>query len=276
MTYNLEIPFPGRRQQLILREANGVSIRQRHDNYFDATAMCRAYGKLFANWRQLDGTQAFLEELALNIGIPIIELVQSRIGRDGGTWVHERVAIKLADWCSPKFAVIVNGWIYDLMHGLPVNTGAVQQADPFLAKMLDERDAKLLDAIKQAVRDEVPTPRREFLASTRDRILTEYLRQNPHGMDPTGRTLILERADSRPRFITGEGELHHMNGPYCVDFRDGLPVAAWFHAILSRDREQTGAAWRRARTAHRHFLDIYDAGDLLDTLAPPIRLIRRR
>ena len=34
-------------------------------------------------------------------------LVDSRQGRNGGTWVHPRVAIHFASWISPKFAAAV-------------------------------------------------------------------------------------------------------------------------------------------------------------------------
>lgn len=59
------------------REFNGIKIRQRaSDNYLDATAMCQANGKLFADYQRLKTTQEFLEALSLNMGIPIIKLIQ--------------------------------------------------------------------------------------------------------------------------------------------------------------------------------------------------------
>lgn len=98
----------------VMHDVAGVRIGQRvTDGYLDATAMCRAHGKLFAHYRQTQQTEAFLEALAETIAIPIVDLVQSTEGRGGGTWVHPQVAVNLAQWCSPKFAVIVTQWVVE-------------------------------------------------------------------------------------------------------------------------------------------------------------------
>ena len=34
-----------------------------------------------------------------------------------GTWVHPQVAINLAQWLSPKFAVLVSKWVFEWMSG---------------------------------------------------------------------------------------------------------------------------------------------------------------
>jgi len=116
-------------QQLVLpvdelnREFNGVKIRQRtSDNYLDATAMCQANGKLFADYERLKTTQEFLGELSSVMGIPIteqnqilIKVIQGGKPQNQGTWVHPQVSINLAQWCSPKFAVLVTEWIFELM-----------------------------------------------------------------------------------------------------------------------------------------------------------------
>jgi hypothetical protein len=51
-------------------------------------------------------------------GIPVFELIQIRKGspaNGGGTWVHENIALHLAQWCSPAFAVQVTEWIKELI-----------------------------------------------------------------------------------------------------------------------------------------------------------------
>ena len=90
------------------------------DGYVNATAMCRAVGKLFADYRRLGVTQAFLEELSRSMGIPIDLLVftnASGLNEHRGTWVHPDVAINLGQWCSPKFAVAVSRWVREWMAG---------------------------------------------------------------------------------------------------------------------------------------------------------------
>jgi hypothetical protein len=106
---------------IIPHEVDGNLINQRAaDGYVNATAMCKAVGKNFADYRRLVNTEAFLKELSSVMGIPITGLVVSFQGgrpQDQGTWVHPDVAINLGQWCSPKFAVAVSRWVSDWMAG---------------------------------------------------------------------------------------------------------------------------------------------------------------
>lgn len=130
-------------EELIRRESNGVEIRQTtKEGYFDATAMCRAHGKLFAHWRENASTEEYLAALALNIGIPIVRLVVSLTGRYGGTWVHPLVANRLAQWLSPAFAITVDKWIEDLKHG---RYPRAQESDPSVLPILDRHAAQIED-----------------------------------------------------------------------------------------------------------------------------------
>jgi len=109
---------------IITHDIDGAVIAQREtDGYLNASAMCKAAGKLFGHYRENKQTMAYLEELAGSIGIPIDRLVVTIM--DGandlrGTWVHPYVAIHLAQWLSPRFAVQVSKWVYnwtvDLRH----------------------------------------------------------------------------------------------------------------------------------------------------------------
>ena len=106
---------------IIPHEVDGKLINQRAvDGYVNATAMCKAVSKNFADYRRLLNTEAFLKELSSVVGIPITELVYSYQGgnpQTQGTWVHPDVAINLGQWCSPKFAVAVSRWVRDWMAG---------------------------------------------------------------------------------------------------------------------------------------------------------------
>ena len=65
-------------------------------------------------------TIAFLKALEADAGIPVSELVQQiKGGRPElrGAWVHPRVAINLAQWLSPVFAVRVSKWVFEWMTG---------------------------------------------------------------------------------------------------------------------------------------------------------------
>lgn len=107
---------------LISHTVNEIDVPQRStDGYINATDMCKAAGKSIADFNRLSTTKAFLDELSSDMGIPISQLIQVlRPGGDGsgqGTWVHPDVAIHLAQWLSPKFAVMVSKWVREWMSG---------------------------------------------------------------------------------------------------------------------------------------------------------------
>jgi hypothetical protein len=104
---------------LILREWNGRTIRQREDGYISATDMCQACGKLFADWNRLKSTNDFLEAISNDMGIPISQLVEIKKGNtlefEQGTWLHNFVALELSGWLLPSFKVQCIKWVNELL-----------------------------------------------------------------------------------------------------------------------------------------------------------------
>lgn len=100
---------------LIVRDWNGKSIRQRADGFLSATDMCTASGKLFGHWHTLKTTKEYLEALELkrygDSSAGPIEVNQGGIPEKQGTWVDRRVALRLAQWISPTFAMQVDEWV---------------------------------------------------------------------------------------------------------------------------------------------------------------------
>jgi hypothetical protein len=129
------------------RQFNGSVIRQRSsDGYFDATAMCKIGGKLVADWSRLQSTQAYLDSLSTVTGIPITELVVVNQGGDHnsqGTWIHPRAAMRLAQWISPEFAVLVDGWVLDLVEGKTQTFGPQKRIETQAAPVPVEKNLGL-------------------------------------------------------------------------------------------------------------------------------------
>jgi len=99
---------------------NGQNINQRSDGFVNLTQMCQANGKRLDHWRQLKATKQYIEELSLNY----LEsrVVQSEEGVKGGTWGHPSLAINLARWISPAFAVWCDSHIFNLMSPVKTNS----------------------------------------------------------------------------------------------------------------------------------------------------------
>lgn len=110
---------------LIVREWNGKTIRQREDGYINATDMCQACDKKFSHWWENKSTQQYLQALSESVGITastttsesqgLVEVIKGGNAQEQGTWIHRKVALRLAQWLSPEFAVQVDAWIEELL-----------------------------------------------------------------------------------------------------------------------------------------------------------------
>ena len=49
------------------------------DGYVNATAMCKAFGKLGADYYRLSSTKEFVAELSSDMGIPIRDIIVTQI-----------------------------------------------------------------------------------------------------------------------------------------------------------------------------------------------------
>ena len=117
----------------------------RADGYINATALCKNAGKLFADWYRSSSAKEFLEELSSVMGIPISSLVQASRGvqkggtpKEQGTWIYPDIAINLAQWLSPKYAV----WVAQTIK--KVHSGELELRPPatfhFGKRMLTNKD----------------------------------------------------------------------------------------------------------------------------------------
>lgn len=92
---------------------NGKVIAQRQDGYLNGSHMTSANNKKLNDWARLKRTKAYTLELSEATGIPVGQLIDCKNGID--TWIHPSLAIELARWISPKFAVWCDAHIFNLM-----------------------------------------------------------------------------------------------------------------------------------------------------------------
>lgn len=89
------------------------------DGYINATQLCKAGGKRFHNWYQLDNTKEFINALSAETGIPVSGLVDITKGGNEkelqGSWIHPDLAAHLAQWISHAFGIRVSRWIREIM-----------------------------------------------------------------------------------------------------------------------------------------------------------------
>lgn len=112
------------------RTWNGTEISRRtSDGYVNATGICQANGKRLNHYLANERTEAYIAALAADAGIPVTELTEVRRGgspHEQGTWIHPRLAVDLARWISPQFAVWMDGWFLESLQ--PATTPALPAA----------------------------------------------------------------------------------------------------------------------------------------------------
>lgn len=87
---------------MITKLFNNFSIEIREDGYFNATAMCKAFGKVPKDYLRLDTTKAFIHYLQKTefISSPVHVI---RGGNDNqGTWIHPEIVPELTRWLEKK------------------------------------------------------------------------------------------------------------------------------------------------------------------------------
>lgn len=219
---------------LVQHEFEKEVIYQRvRDGYVNATAMCKAAGKLFGHYRENRQTTKFLEALQADIGMPISVLVQSVKGGDPslqGTWVHPQVAINLAQWLSPEFAVKVSKWVLDWMSGKIPGGNLPYHLRRYMANMtnvpaghfsiLNEMTISLIGPLEQLG---YTLPDNMIPDISEGRMFSRWLREN--GFDP----------DNMPSYQHG--------------YEDGRVVAAraYPNSHLQHFREHFTYTWMRER-----------------------------
>jgi len=139
---------------------NNIIIESRpSDNFINATQMCKAGDKLFADWARLHSTHKLITALQSdmvnhisqnteNNSEPIIpgsqntQVIEVLKGNSStftqGSWIHPDLAVQLAQWISPTFAIQVSRWIRELFI-----TGSVSIASQKTDTQLNELINKL-------------------------------------------------------------------------------------------------------------------------------------
>jgi hypothetical protein len=102
---------------LTVRIWNDAGISRRDsDGFVNATQMAKANGKHLPHYMANDRTREYLEALSGSVGIPTDRLVATTMTGPNalrGTWIHPRLAVDLARWISPAFAVWMDGWFLE-------------------------------------------------------------------------------------------------------------------------------------------------------------------
>lgn len=88
--------------KLIKAEFNGHQMTFNADTWLNATVAAKAFKKDLSNFLRSPETIEYVQELN---SVNATELIETKQGRNGGTWIHPDLVVLFARWCNVKFAV---------------------------------------------------------------------------------------------------------------------------------------------------------------------------
>jgi len=143
---------------IVVRTWNDAPITRRDsDGYADATAMCQANGKEWYGYIRNERTSDYITALADATGLESAQLVISTTTGPNhlrGTWIHPRLAVDLARWISPAFAVWMDGWFLEAL-GAPQLPQPQAQQLTLGVKVCAPDSRQAVDLWREAVKREV-------------------------------------------------------------------------------------------------------------------------
>ena len=130
-----------------MSELDRKDIIRESDGFINATQMCKVGGKLFADWKRMDSTKELIKFLSLKLNIPIEKIIDTTPGRYGGSWIHPRLGLCLAQWLSVKFMLEVSEWIDEWKNISEINSKkyifSLENIEPDNDKSCVEKDIQI-------------------------------------------------------------------------------------------------------------------------------------
>jgi hypothetical protein len=101
--------------KLIKADFDGHVMQFNDAGWFNATDAAKTFGKDVHEWTRLQSTSEYIMALSRKYGqIPYLE---TKRGKNGGTWFHPKLAVAFARWLSVDFSIWCDEQIEGIIHG---------------------------------------------------------------------------------------------------------------------------------------------------------------
>ncbi len=108
---------------VIAKEFQGDIFQFREDGYFNMTAAAKAFGKRLDHFMKSEEATLYISKLDKVLTTPkrgefslSPSVVEPRMGRNGGTWAHPKLAVYFARWLDLDFAIWCDMVIDDILN----------------------------------------------------------------------------------------------------------------------------------------------------------------
>lgn len=134
--------------KLIKADFGGHSMQFNDAGWFNATAAADKFGKRANDWISLPSTDSYVESMSRALNTRKSGIIETRKGRNGGTWLHPKLAVAFARWLSDDFAVWCDLQIDRIIHG------ERESIDWGMMRHASKSSNKVANEILQMVRNE--------------------------------------------------------------------------------------------------------------------------
>lgn len=129
--------------KLIKADFDGHVMQFNDAGWMNATSAAKELGKDLSHWVRSPETIEYVQELN---SAHFAEYIETRQGRNGGTWIHPDLIVLFARWCSVKFAIWCDQFVKASISGRSAD------ADKILARKEAAIGAKVMFSILQVSR----------------------------------------------------------------------------------------------------------------------------
>jgi len=117
-------PTPAKLNQSVIADYQGQQVSFTESGWFNATQAAERYGKNPHYWLRLDETREYITAVLgvsntsqNRIWIGEKDLIKTKRGNNGGTWLHPDLAVAFARWLDVRFGVWCDMQIKALLTG---------------------------------------------------------------------------------------------------------------------------------------------------------------
>ena len=130
--------------KLIKADFDGHAMQFNDSCWFNATAAADKFGKRVQHWLDNKETQEYIEKLnhrlSGDLNAAPAGIIKTKKGRNGGTWLHPKLAVAFARWLSVDFSIWCDEQIDKIIHGEreSVDWGMLRHASKSSNKVANE------------------------------------------------------------------------------------------------------------------------------------------
>ena len=107
--------------KLIKADFDGHVMQFNDSGWFNATEAADKFGKRVQHWLDNKETQEYIEKLnhrlSGDLNAAPAGIIKTQKGRNGGTWLHPKLAVAFARWLSVDFSIWCDEQIDKIIHG---------------------------------------------------------------------------------------------------------------------------------------------------------------